>query len=68
MFNMITYNEIRDELLSNPKHKVAVSSASIDIPVYGASLQASNMEIWVVPSNGNAQFKLTEDYTLKILS
>jgi hypothetical protein len=64
---MLTYNEIRDVLLSNPPSKVAIYDGNIEITIFGASTNPSDNYIWVAPYNGQ-QFKITEIHTLKILS
>jgi ABC-type Zn uptake system ZnuABC Zn-binding protein ZnuA len=63
---MLTYNEIKNTLLSNPPTKVAITGGSEDIPIYGAETGPANPHIWVFPHNGN-KFKITEQHTIKIL-
>jgi hypothetical protein len=64
---MLTYNEIQDALMSNMPTKVAITSGSEDIPIYGAGKSPANPYIWVSPYTGSA-FKITEQHTIKILS
>ena len=63
---MLTYNEIKNALLSNSITKVAITNGSEDIPIYGAETGPANPHIWAHPHTGD-KFKITEEHTIKIL-
>ena len=64
---MITYDEIKNALLSNPLRTVAISDGNSDILVYGASTTGTDSTILVAPYEGN-QFAITSNHTIKIIS
>ena len=64
---MLTFEEIKTALLFYPPTKVAISSGSNDIAIFGASTNPSDNYIWVAPFAGE-QFKITPDHSLKILN
>ena len=63
---MLTFEEIKIALLSNPPSKVAIVGESGEIPIFGASTTPSDGHIWVAPYTGT-QFKINENHSLKII-
>ena len=64
---MLTYETIKDALLTNPPGKVAITDGITDIPIFGASTSEADLRITVAPYTG-VQFKLTDIHELKIIN
>ncbi|NBP67156.1 MAG: hypothetical protein EBR30_00970 [Cytophagia bacterium] len=64
---MLTYETIKDALLTNPPGKVIITDGVTNIPIFGASTSEADPSITVAPYTG-VQFKLTDTHELKIIN